>query len=228
MNNITRFLFISCLANCILFVSAATVLEKQLELGKDPKTKKTLFAKGYAFVEGTTAATDTRWVCVYPSEKEIFFLSLKNGEQETFPISDLIITQQTFDIILDPTTGEQATEQAIKSGTPMITIHMTLDSRIQIFRDLIILMAKNDTKALSALINKHSLTTINEIIERAVDCQGECLPFFDDIETMEKVLQKGITLNKPLSFTGKVIFLPIAELTQELLHIAQEQEQQTA
>lgn len=225
MNKIIRSLFINCLTSCTLFVSATTILEKQLELGKDPKTKKILQAKGFAFVEGTTATADTRWLGVYPYGKEIFVFSLKNDESEAFPISELIATQQTFDLILDPTTGKQASEQDITAGKPMITIHMTLDSHVQIFRDLVILIAKNDTKALSALINKHSLSTINEIIERAVDCQGECLPLFDDIETMEKILQQCGTFNKPLSFTGKVIFLPVAELTQELIQMAQEQEQ---
>jgi len=99
---------------------------------------------------------------------------------------------------------------------------MNLDAQVQIFRDIVILIAQNDKKNLAALIEKHSLTTINEIIERAVDCQCICLPFFDDIDTIEKALQQGADFNKPLSYTGKVIFLPVAELTQELLNMEQE------
>jgi hypothetical protein len=225
MDKIIRFLLINCLASYTMFISAVTILEKQLNIGRDPKTEKILQARGFAFVEGSSATPDTHWICVYPYEKEIYVYSEKNDRRNAFPISALISTKTAFDIIIDPTTKQQAAAQDIRAGKPMITLHLTLDPQVQIFKNLVILMAKNDRNGLLTLINEHSLTTINQVIEKAVECQGECAPEPDDIEALAKTLQQDSGLNASVSFTGKVIFFSIAELAQEVMHLLEEQEQ---
>ena len=52
MNMVSRSLLISCLWSIAAYTAPITILEKQIKLGKDPKTEKTLMAKAYSFQKG--------------------------------------------------------------------------------------------------------------------------------------------------------------------------------
>ena len=77
MNTVSRSLLISFLWSVAACAASVNILEKQLELGKDPKTQKTLMIKAYSFAEGNTKETaDTRWLAVFPYDNELYFFAI--------------------------------------------------------------------------------------------------------------------------------------------------------
>jgi len=82
MNTISRSFLISCLWSITVYTSPVKILEKNIDLGKDPKTQKSLTVKAYAFTEGQLSATaDTLWVAVFADGKDIVFLYAQNGSK---------------------------------------------------------------------------------------------------------------------------------------------------
>ncbi len=221
MNIASRFFLITCLGTLTNYAAAVTILEKQLELGKDPKTQKFLMAKAYSFVdEASKETTDTRWITVFPYENELLFFSTQKGLNDCFPVTSIISTQPTFDVDIDPTAQEPIQDpknKTTKKSPSMVTMHISIAPDVQLFKDLVILIAKGNTKALSSLINKHTLKNIEQAIDSALDCQGTCIITCDDQESLDILMESKKPATKPMSFTGMLVFVPMQELLEAAL-----------
>ena len=225
---ISRSLLISCLSSVLAYAAPITILEKQLALGKDPKTQKTLMAKGYSFTEGDSKeSVTTRWVTVFPYENELIFYTTQNGIEDCFPVTNIITTQPSFDVPVDPSAQNPImAKQPVKTAEPALglaSMHVTIAPDVQLFKELLILIAKGNVKALTALINKHTLKTVEETIDKALSSQGECFISCDDLNALESLMQTKTPITKPVTLTGQLIFAPLQELLEQVL--AEEAEQ---
>lgn len=229
MNTIIRSFFIICLISITSLTQAISVLVKDINLGEDPATKKILMVKAYAFVEGRAETANTRWLGIIAYEKELFMYSIHNNKTRVTPISQVVTTQPSFDILLDPVTGKEWSDEQHKEHSHFpITLHVTLAPEIQIFKELIILMAQNNTKALTSLVDKHSFAKINEIIDSAIESQAAFLPKCDDNKTLASILQKKQALVKPVTLTGQVTFFTVDEFSKEIIEGLDEEAEQAA
>ena len=84
-------------------------------------------------------------------------------------------------------------------------MHVTIAPNVQLFKDLLILLAKGNAKALTNLVNKYTLKTIAETIETALDSQGACLISCDDQEKLESLMQAKDKITKPVVLTGDLL-----------------------
>lgn len=213
MNIMSRSFLISCLLIITANAAPIKILEKQVDLGKDPKTQKTQMLKFFRFTEGTTTETaDTRWFAVLPDENELVFLSLQNDSVDFFPVTRIISTQPSFVVEIDPTTQDLFVDpqeaKAAGRKPSMGTMQVTISPELQLFKEIIILIAKNNVKALENLANKRTLSIIEDAIQKALDCKGECLLQCDDPETLESIMQTKSPISKPIVLKGQVNFVP--------------------
>ena len=104
-------------------------------------------------------------------------------------------------------------------------MHVTISPDVQLFKELLILIAKGNIKALTAFINKHTLKTIEETIEKALESQGTCFISCDDQDALDALMQTKKPVTKPIAFTGKLIFVPMQELLEAALEEVAQQEQ---
>ena len=235
MNMLSRSLCISCLWSLATYATPITILEKQLEIGKDPKTQKALMIKTYSFVPaGTKETADTRWLSVFPYEvnvngklvKELIFFSTQKGLDDIFPITHIISYQPSFDTDIDPTAQYPIVDpQKPKTSgqTPsLVTMHVTFAQDLQLFKELLILLAKGNVKALTAFVNKYTLPTVDETIEKALDSQGVCYIACDDPETLEALMQAKKPVTNAVQLTGKLSFVPLAALQEALADLQQQ------
>ena len=92
MNTFFRLCIISCAFFGIAHASnRVTALQKEINLGKDPKTSKQLLIKAFAFIKsGDKENQDTRWYSVFPFEGKLAFYCNQSGQSDAFPINNVI------------------------------------------------------------------------------------------------------------------------------------------
>lgn len=232
MNMLSRSLLISCIGLTTAYINATTVLEKQVDLGKDPKTNKTIVVKAYSLVEDNAKETaDSRWIAVLPDGKELIFFTTKHNLNDAFVITPIISYQQSFDTYIDPTAENPILDpqQAISANqkNSMATMHVTMSPDVQLFKDLAILLAQGNVKGLTTFVNKYGINRIEETITKALDCQGVCFIAPDDPEKLDSLLQTKQPILEPTTLTGKISFIP-KEVIEELLIQMLQQEQDNA
>jgi len=213
MNTLSRSLLIPCLWSIAAYAAPIKILEKQVDLGKDPKTQKTLLVKFYSFAQdGAVETANTRWFSVIPQENELVFLSLENDAVDFFPVTRIISTQPSFAVDIDPTAQnpfiDQKEAKAARLKPSMATMHVTISPELQLFKEIIILIAKNNVKALATLVNKRTLSIVEDTIQKALDCKGECFLQCDDPATFESIMTSADPITKPIALKGQVTFIP--------------------
>ena len=233
MNTVPRFLLMSCFWSLAIFAAPVTITEKQLELGKDPKTQKILMIKAYSFTEGTAKETsDTRWLAVFPYESELVFFATKGGLDDCFPVTNIISTQPSFKVDIDPTEQNPIIDpqqtKADGQKSSMVSMHVTISQDLQLFKDLLIFIAKGNVKALTSLVNKHTLKRVEETVEKALDSQGACFIQCDDPYAFESIMQAKNPITAPVVLTGQLKFVPMQEILEQALAEVKQQEQSAA
>jgi hypothetical protein len=229
MNTLIRSCFITCLFSITVYANHITVLKKEVNLN-DPKTQKTLTVAAYAFLEGSSAETSsTRWIGLFPYENELMFFSIEK-EYIDFPVTKIISTQQTFKVFIDPTAQEPIIDPQTTNGdhSSLIAMEVTFDTDMQIFRNLLILIAEGNVKTITAFIEKNTHNKIDEIISKVIDCGSSCYIECDDLEKFEALMQAKRLPATPVNLTGKLKFIPLqaiqAMLEQALAEEAKKQQ----
>lgn len=230
MNTFLRSCIIACASFGALYAAdTVKVLEKEINLGKDPKTNDKLVIKAFTFLKNNEKENqDTRWYAVFPYEKELVFYCTQGGQSDVFSVNAVVTATETSVVEFDLADKEfrPKTVESGKKATSLFTMKLTLSAEIQIYKEFVILLAKADKKALQSFVNKHSIEAIEEISNNAILSRGELLIAADDKETCEKIREGKIKLSKPMQMTGKYVFLPAREVIEALLAEAKEQDAQ--
>lgn len=218
MNMLSRCFFIACFLSATVYASCITVSTSSIALGEDPKTHKNLTATAYSFTDNSAKGDESaRLLSVFSYEKELVFFTTKNNLADIFPIAHIVSSKQNFKVYIDPASPNFILQELKDSANnqSIVTLEVRIDPQVQVFKELLILIAQGDIKNLESFANKHSLTEINEIIDRALDCQGNCYIECDNKEAFDAILQKQYA-NQEQTLTGKYTFIPL-QIIQEAL-----------
>ena len=88
----------------------------------------------------------------------------------------------------------------------LLTMKVTFSEEFQIFRELLILLAKADKNDLQTFSNKHSFKKVVDIIYCAIFTQCQLIAWPDDEQQLQHVLEGKIQITQPTQLTGKFVF----------------------
>lgn len=221
MNMFLRSFILSCACfGAVHVLGSAIVLQKEINLGKDPKTNKTIVIKAFALVNsGEKENADTRWYSVFPLENELAFFCTQSGQSDAFPITHLLKTEKITTVEFDLADKEIKTTvvEAGKKAKSLFTMQLTVSRDIETFKEFVVLLAKADQKGLQAFVNKHTIEKIEEIANNAIVSRGECFITADDKEKYDDIVAGKIKVTGPTQLKGQYVFLPAREILEALI-----------
>ena len=145
-----------------------------------------------------------------------------------FPVTNIISTKQPFQLFVDPTAQEPILDPKstkIDTNSSLVTMEVTFDPDLQIFKNLLILIAKGNAQALTSFAQQNTLKKIDMIIEKALDCQGTCYIECDDVETFESLIQAKKIPTGSITLTAKLTFVPMQAILEQALAETSQNEQ---
>lgn len=239
MNTLLRLCLISCASFCsIQAIDSIRVLEKDINLGNDPKTNNKIVIKAFAFLKNNEKEEETRWYGVFPYAKELVFYCSISDQSFVLPVND-VVTAKDSTIVEYNLNDKTFDAKIVKPGTKatsLFTMKLTLTPEPQLFQEFVILLAKADKAALQAFVSKNSVEKVIEAADNAIatwvtifkmsqgEAQGTLLIVADDKDTFDKIKNGTTKLSKPLQLTGKYVFLPADAVVEAML--AEEAQQQ--